>query len=333
MKEYNYGVNKEEWKMNMLDTKKNFTDKKFVIIVATLCCLLWGSAYPAVKSGYILFNIASGDVASKILFAGYRFIIAGAIVLVIAGFTRRNIFSLSKKNISELFVLGVFQTTLQYIFFYIGLSNTTGVKGSILNSIGTFFSVILAHYIYKNDKLNGRKVVGCLVGFIGVMIVNFTSDLLKFSFNFTGDGFIIIAALIFSSAAIYGKKLSQTMDVMVVTGYSLFVGGVILAIIGLLFGGRVTHFTTSSTLLLLYMALLSSVAFSLWALLLKYNKVGTVSIFNFLVPIFGAILSSVFLGENILEFKNVIALILVCLGIWMVNKEKEIKAEKASEVL
>jgi len=271
MKEYNYGVNKEEGKMNTLDTKKTFTDKKFVIVVTTLCCLLWGSAYPAVKSGYILFNIASGDVASKILFAGYRFIIAGAIVLVIAGFTRRNIFALSKKNISELFALGVFQTTLQYIFFYIGLSNTTGVKGSILNSIGTFFSVILAHYIYKNDKLNGRKV----------MIVNFTSDLLKFSFNFTGDGFIIIAALIFSAAAIYGKKLSQTMDVMVVTGYSLFMGGILLAIIGLLFGGRVTHFIPSSTLLLLYMALLSSVAFSLWALLLKYNKVGAVSIFNF----------------------------------------------------
>jgi drug/metabolite transporter (DMT)-like permease len=47
-----------------------------------------------------------------------------------------------------------------------------------------------------------------------------------------------------------------------------------------------------------------------------------VSVFNFLVPIFGAILSAVFLGERILEWKNVIALALVCSGIWLVTKER-----------
>ena len=38
--------------------------------------------------------------------------------------------------------------------------------------------------------------------------------------------------------------------------------------------------------------------------------------------IFGAILSAIFLNENIFEYKNMVALVLVCLGIWMVNKEK-----------
>jgi len=304
-----------------LDNKKIFTDKKFVVGIATLCCLLWGSAYPAIKSGYILFNIASGDVASKIVFAGYRFILAGIIVLIIAQAYGNNAFVMSRKSIFSLFILGVLQTTLQYIFFYIGLANTTGVKGSIMNATGTFFSVILAHYIYKNDKLNLKKIIGCTIGFIGVMIVNFTSDLLNFSFKFSGEGFVIIAALFFSVAAIYGKRLTKSIDVMVVTGYSLFIGGIFLTLPGIAAGGRVYHFTFSSTLLLIYMALLSSAAFSLWTLLLKYNKVGAISIFNFLIPIFGAILSSVFLGENILEIKNIIALVLVCLGIWLVNKE------------
>lgn len=311
--------------MIILKDKKIFTDKRFVAIIATLCCLLWGSAYPAIKSGYILFNIATNDIPSKFLFAGYRFIIAGIVLLIIAQKYGKKIFNISRKNISSLFFLGIIQTTLQYIFFYIGVANTTGVKSSIMNSTVTFFSVILAHYIYRNDKLNMQKIVGCIVGFIGVMIVNFSNDLLNFSFSFFGEGFVIIAAFIFSVGAIYGKKLTETMDVMVVTGYSLSIGGIILMLLGILCGGRVYHFTMASSLILIYLALLSSAAFSLWNLLLKYNKVGPVSVFNFLTPIFGAILSAIFLGENILEYKNIIALLLVCLGIRMVNREKGIR--------
>jgi len=308
--------------LTILDNEKPYTNKKFVASIATLCCLLWGSAYPSIKSGYILFNISSADISSKIVFAGYRFTMAGLLVLIFAKIFGQKLFAFSKKDFFNLVILGIIQTTLQYIFFYIGLANTTGVKGSIMNSMSTFFSVLLAHYIYKNDRLSIQKITGCIIGFIGVMIVNFSTDLLNFSFNFKGEGFVIIASLMFSAAAIYGKKLTQSMDVMIVTGFSLFLGGILLTLIGISFGGSVHNFTLSSSLLLGYTVLLSSVAFTLWSLLLKHNKVGSVSVFIFLTPIFGVILSAIFLGENILELKNVFALVLVCLGILMVNREK-----------
>lgn len=305
-----------------LKNKNIFINKKVVAIIATFCCFLWGSAFPAIKNGYIMFNIDPGDIPSKFVFAGYRFIIAGLVLLFITRSCGKKILDFTKKDFRNLFCLGIIQTTLQYIFFYIGVSNTTGVKSSIMTSTVTFFSVILAHFIYANDKLSMQKITGCIIGFIGVMIVNFSSDLLNFSFKFNGEGFLMIAAFVFAVGAIYGKKLTKTMDVMVVTGYSLFIGGIMLMILGIIFGGRVYHFTKASSLLLIYLALLSSAAFSLWNLLLKYNKVGPVSVFNFLTPIFGAILSAIFLNENIFEYKNIVALILVCLGIWMVNKEK-----------
>ncbi|MCB2339224.1 DMT family transporter [Clostridium estertheticum] len=305
-----------------MKNKNIFTNKKVVAIIATFCCFLWGSAFPAIKNGYIMFNISASDIPSKLVFAGYRFIIAGLVLLVMAKTCGKKIFNISKKNALDLSCLGVIQTTLQYIFFYIGVSNTTGVKGSIMNSTVTFFSVILAHYIYVNDKLNMQKILGCILGFIGVMSMNFSTDLLDFSFRFNGEGFLMIAAFVSAVGAIYGKKLTKSMDVMVVTGYSLFVGGIMLMLLGIFSGGSVYHFTMDSSLLLMYLALLSSAAFSLWNLLLKYNKVGPVSIFNFLIPIFGSILSAIFLNENIFEYKNMVALVLVCLGIWMVNKEK-----------
>lgn len=188
-----------------------FKSKKFVAIIATFCCLLWGSAYPAIKNGYILFNISSSDTPSKLVFAGYRFVISGLILLFIALCSGKKVFRISKKNIQNVFLLGIVQTAVHYVFFYIGVANTTGVKSSIMNSTVAFFSVILAHYIYANDKLTMQKIIGCSVGFIGVMIVNFSTDLLNFSFSFKGEGFVIIAAFIFSVSAIYSKNLLKVL--------------------------------------------------------------------------------------------------------------------------
>jgi drug/metabolite transporter (DMT)-like permease len=239
-----------------------------------------------------------------------------------ARLTQRPIFNLDGTKLRQITTLGLTQTSLQYIFFYVGLAYTTGVKGSIMNATGTFFSVLLAHFIYHNDRLSLNKVVGCLVGFVGVMVVNFNQDLLDFDFSLAGEGSVVMAAFILSAASIYGKKVSQSMDSVVLTGYQLGIGGVALLLGGYLAGGTLTGFTLASSALLLYLAVLSSVAFALWTILLKYNRVGMVTIFNFLIPIFGAILSAIFLGESILEWKNLLALGLGCFGIWLVNKEK-----------
>ncbi|WP_339302496.1 DMT family transporter [Paenibacillus sp. FSL R5-0519] len=313
---------------NTLENHKpsKFSDPIFVMLIASLCCLLWGSAYPSIKLGYIAFNILPEDIASKYVFAGYRFTLAGLLLLLLSRIVRKEKLQLSRTQWTSLIMLGILQTGLQYMFFYVGVANTTGVKGSIMNATTTFFSVVLAHFIYKNDKLSRNKIVGCLLGFVGVIIVNFHTDLLTFSFSFTGEGFIILAALVFSVTALYAKRLTATIDVLIITGVSLFIGGLVLTLLGLLLGGRVTHFTLESTSNLIYLALLSSVAFCLWNMLLKYNKVGRVSVYNFLIPVFGALLSALFLGETILELKNLAALLFVSVGIYLVNRVRSVQS-------
>lgn len=298
-----------------------FTDKRFVFSIATLCCLLWGSAYPAIKNGYALFNIAANDIPSKLVFAGWRFFFAGLVLLVLARFTHRKLGPLSPGKWKQLAILGLTQTSLQYVFFYIGLAYTTGVKGSIMNSTATFFSVILAHFIYQNDRITGAKAIGCLLGFAGVMAVNFSHDLLDFTFTIAGDGSVVMSAFILSAAMIYGKKVSQGMDSVVMTGYQLSIGGIALTVAGYVTGGELHGFGVASTALLAYLVVLSSAAFALWSILLKYNRVGMVAPFNFLIPVSGAVLSAIFLNESIFELKNGIALLLVCGGIWLVTRE------------
>lgn len=201
-----------------------FSNRKVVFLLATLCCLLWGSSYPAIKNGFALFAIAPSDIASKMVFAGYRFAFAGLVLLLMSAFSKRDMLKLRWTELREIVTLGLTQTTAQYVFFYTGLAHTTGVKSSIMNSTTIFFSVLLAHFIYQNDRLSFNKVFGCLIGLAGVMVVNFNRELLDFNFTLLGEGFVVIAAFILSAATIYGKKISQKMDSLVLTGYQLVIG-------------------------------------------------------------------------------------------------------------
>ncbi|WP_066160695.1 DMT family transporter [Hydrogenophaga pseudoflava] len=301
-----------------------FSRPRYLILLATLCCLLWGSAYPAIKGGYALLGIARSDTAAQLVFAGWRFLLAGALLLVMAQLTGRRVWALAPVQWAQLGLLGLAQTALQYVFFYVGLANTTGVKGSILNATGTFFSVLLAHFLYANDRLSRRKALGCAVGFAGVMVVNLRGTQgLDAEFTLLGEGFIVIAAFVLSAASIYGKRLSQRIDPMVMTGWQLGIGGLVLLLGGLAGGGDIRGWSAGSLALLGYMAVLSAVAFTLWAALLKHNRVGQVTVFNFLIPVFGALLSALFLGEAVLEWRNLAALVMVCGGIWLVTTEAQ----------
>ena len=306
--------------MNSAPPVPVFARKNVAYACATLCCLLWGSSYPAIKSGYELFQIATDDIPSKVVFAGYRFLFAGLLLLIFALAQRKPIARLTPRQFGQLSLLGLTQTTIQYTFFYIGLAYTTGVKGSIMNATGTFFSVLLAHFIYQNDRLSYNKTIGCILGFAGVMLVNFNSGLMDFSFVWNGDGFVILAAFILSAATLYGKRISQTVDPTVMTGWQLAIGGLVLVVGGYSTGGTLEVHSIEAVAILGYLTLLSSVAFALWSVLLKVNRVSMIAPFNFVVPVAGTVLSAIFLGENILDIKYAIALVLVCSGIWWVNK-------------
>lgn len=305
--------------MTEVRTKKIFTDKRYIVILAILCTFLWGSAYPAIKLGYDFFGIDSNNSFMKLIFAGYRFFIAGIILMVIQKFKGKSIMPKSLSDFKSFVLLGIMYTLLQYVFLYIGMANTTGVKSSILGSIGSFINIILAHFIYKDDKLSSKKIIGCVIGFLAIIVLNFEPGTLKGSFKLMGEGFLVISALMGSIGSIYNKKLARNNDVFVITAWQLIIGSIMLILIGKSNGSTLTFVSIESGFLLLYMALISSVALVVWSTLYKYNKVGKITVYNFLTPIFGAILSALLLGESIFNIKSLLALLLACIGIRIVN--------------
>lgn len=290
-----------------------------VIFLAVLCNVLWGSAFPFVKIGYEEFAI-SVKAADKILFAGIRFTVAGVFLLLVYSIRRKALPRIQRDNILTVLGTALIQTTIEYVFFYLGLSNTAASNGSIVNSCSVFWGVLLAHIFYQNDRLTKNKVIGCLVGFAGVLLVTIGEGSMHFAWN--GEGFIVLASLAFAVGSMFGKRAGERDDTVVVTGYSLFVGGILLLVIGLALGGELAQVTGKGIVVLSYLAFLSAAAFSMWTLLLKYNPVGKISFYNFVIPVSGTILSAVFLGEHIWKWNYGAALILVTLGIFFIRKEQ-----------
>lgn len=288
-------------------------------ILALLCCALWGSAFPCVKIGYELFHIEGAG--SQILFAGYRFFMAGMFTFLLGCALKKRIITMKISSVPYVFGQGLLQTTIQYICFYIGLAHTTGAKGAVINASNTFFSIIAAHFLMKSEKLTARKVIGCLVGFVGIIIINLEPGAWSSGFSWLGEGMVLVCAFSYGMSSVTLKMISDREEPVTITAYQLLFGGAVLIAIGAITGGKVQGFNMQSTLLLLYMSLLSTVAFSIWAELLKYNSVGKVAIFGFSIPIFGVALSAVFLGEQMASVKNLAALVCVSIGIIIINRQ------------
>lgn len=304
-----------------MKTKEQFMTKTVVVwLGALLCCALWGSAFPCIKIGYQLFEIPSDATATQILFAGCRFTLAGILAIIIGSVLNHKILIPKQGSLGKIAKLCMLQTVAQYLFFYIGLANTSGVKASIIEGVNVFISILVASLIFRQEKLTARKMLGCIIGFAGVILVNITGGI-DMAFTFTGDGFIVLSTIAYAFSSVMIKRYSQEENPVTLSGYQFVLGGLIMVVCGLLMGGRLTVISGAGIAMLLYLAVISAVAYSMWGVLLKYNPVSRVTVFGFMNPVFGVILSAFFLKESdSVGVVCILALILVCAGIYIVNR-------------
>lgn len=299
--------------------EKYLTKKWIVISIAVFCSILWGSAFPVLKVTYAELQMAADDTIAKVVLAGMRFLLAGLILLGGMFFINKKALLVTRRQIPILILFGIIQTALQYYFFYNGLANTTGMKGAILTSSGTFFTVILAHYFYVNDRMNWQKTIGLIAGFAGIVVANWGQSF-QMSFQLTGEGYMVLAALTGAIGAIMAKELAVGIHPFALTGWQLTIGSTLMLLIGLpQLQDHSMSFTPLGWGLFIYSAILSAVAFALWYSLLKYNKAGEISIYKFATPVSGAILSVIFIPGEQFTILILGALILVAGGFMAVN--------------
>ena len=309
----------------MSKKERIFTNPKYVVILAVLTNILWGSAWPSIKIGNEQFQVVT--IPEQILFAGMRFFGAGMALLIFYTITNKKLPVIHKENDNRkiVFYQMIFQTFLQYMFSYLGAANISGTNSSIFSATNTFMGVILAHFVYKDDKLNGRKVLACTLGFVGVLCATLGKGTIGFSI--TGEGFIMLSTFFGSIGTIISKRATKTDDAVSVTGFSLGIGGLGLMIVGLSLGARLSFDSLGDVAILCYLMFISAVGFTLWTLLCQFNKVGRLSIFFCIVPISGTLLSGIFLRENVFQIQYLAALALITTGIYVLNGNNKKKIE------
>ncbi len=323
----------------MVQQKSLLTKPLMVCLLAGICCLLWGSAFPCVKIGYRLFQIESQDTYSQLLFAGCRFTLAGILVLIFTFFQncfltkntkhnfgnnsiRMQLFPTNTITWKRILLLCLFQTVIQYFFFYIGLAHTSGVKASIIEGTNVFVSILTASLVFHMEKLTPSKIIGCVTGFAGVVLVNIGSDGWNLSIQLTGEGFIFISTFAYALSSVLIKKFSQEESPFLLSGWQFLLGGVLLMTVGFLLGGRIHLNSLTQAGMLFYLAFISAGAYTLWGILIKHNPVSQVSVYGFMNPVFGVILSWILLKDSsrTLGMKSIFALVFVCIGIYIVNR-------------
>ena len=274
--------------MEKTNEKKDFLQKTWVVCaLALVCTFLWGSASPCIKLGYALFKIPSSETWTQVLFAGTRFVFAGVLTILIGSILNRKMLLPTKSSVPNIVKLAMF----------------------------------------RQEKLNLKKIIGCVIGFAGVIVVSMNGQKIDMNLSIMGDGSLFLCALSYAFSSCLMKNYSKKDNPVMLSGYQFIFGGIVMIILGLVMGGRITHVSVSAILMLFYLACISAVAYSIWGILLKHNPVSKVAIFGFTNPVFGVLLSAWWLGEGSRELgiNALIALVLVCIGICIVN----VKGKKA----
>lgn len=298
-----------------------------VCLLAVLCNALWGSAFPFIKMGYRLFAIGSEDTGTQILFAGIRFFLSGLMTIGGASVFNRKMLKPQKASAIPILKLAMMQTVIQYLFFYIGLAHTSGVKSSIIVGTNSLVTILVASLIFRQEKLTSAKLAGCLAGLFGVIVANASGGKFDMGMQMNGEGFLLISVLSYAFSSVYIKKYSERESPIVLSAYQFVAGGAVLAAAGIIMGGRLEQCSLQAFAVLFYLAFLSAAAYALLGVLLKYNPVSRVAIYGFTNPIIGVLLSALLLDEGAQAFsiRNMAALICVCIGIYLVNSQKIMK--------
>ncbi|WP_411343632.1 DMT family transporter [Paenibacillus sp. WLX1005] len=299
-----------------------FTSRLGVVVSSVLATMLWGSALPFIKLSYAHLHIGSGDLFAQWLFAGYRFVLAGLLLMGLAWLLKPRGVPAPRIPASSLVVLALTQTFLQYIFVYAALGNGSGMTMSIISGSVSLFQLLAVRWLVRTERLSTRKWLGLLLGFGGIAVMGMASGGNQHLAFGVAELLMLLSALSGGVGNVLARRQAAFEPVISLTGRQMFWGGIGLVIVGCASGNPFPFdWDGTGLLMLLYLSLLSAGAFALWNTVMKYNEVGKVSMYLFLSPPFGVILSALWLHEQA-SIWSFAALALVTCGIVLVNRER-----------
>jgi len=287
--------------------------KSNTIFWAIIACLLWSTAYASIKIGL--------QYDTPLRFAGLRFIIAGLLILP---FTVNPVAFISQVKTHWKVIAWVtfLQMLINYSLFYIGLDLVPSAIGAIIVGSQPLVTAVVASMMHKEDKLTKHKILTIIFGLSGVVLISVGRQAFKLGtvLELIGVGILVIANIAVATSNVIVSVRSKGINPFVLSSSTLFIGGVLLYLIAIPFeGNNPLPVSTEYWIILIWLSIMASLAFSIWFMLLQRPgvKVSELNLWKFLIPVVGAILSWMIVPDEHPEWITISGMVIITLSLIM----------------
>ncbi len=273
-------------------------------LLVILTTSLMGSAFAIGKIGLIY--------SSPILLVAFRFSLAGILMAIFVVLWKRPHPS-TLIDWGKIFVIGFFQTAGVMGCIFVSLETITAGESSILTFINPLL-VIIFGTIFLKLAYRRLQWIGVILGFLGVFITFGAHLSIK-----VGTILGFLSAVSWAIGTLLIKTWGQKIDVWVLTAYQMLFGGLILFLSSFILEKPFFEVTTTSMLILLWLAIMASIVqFAVWFYLLHIGDPGKTSAFLFLAPFFGVLSGWILLQEPI-HWYVMLGGVFIFIGIFLAN--------------
>ena len=284
--------------------------KLFDYLLLTLLALIWASAF---------FNIKIATYSFEPVTIAFLRVFFGAIpVLLLCYFKDIKIEAFSK-DWHWFAMIGFINLVAPFFLIAYGVQSVQSNLAAILMSTTPLSSTVLAHFYTKNEKFDLIKTVGILIGFSGIIFL-FSDNLLIDENNFISALLILLGSTCYVIGGVLTLKISKKKNENVTGSILIWATIILIPLVIFIDQPWKLSLRLDSTISVVYLGLVSTgIAWLLRFKILVNNGLIFQSQVSYLIPIFGTILSYIFLKE-LITFRVLISLILVCIGIYFVRK-------------
>lgn len=289
--------------------RKHAMDAPATIIVLVLC-LLWGGNQVAIK-------LSNAGVA-PIFGAAFRSVVAGVLVVLWALARGRRFLPRGREWLHGIVIGALFGA--EFGLLYVGLTYTTASHGILFLFTAPFFVAAGAHKLIPGEPLTGRKVLGLVLAFGGVVATLADNLGTPSERQVIGDLLILVAGMLWAATSLYlkgviGDRMTFTQTLFCQLAFS----AVLLGALSLVWEPRFIWLRTPGVLggLFYQSVIVAFASYLVWFWLIQVYPVSLVSAYTFFTPIFGVLLGSL-LGEP-LTVKLLLGAFLVTAGMILLN--------------
>ena len=284
----------------------------FDYLLLIFLALIWASAF---------FNIKIATYSFGPITIAFLRVFFGAIPVLLLCYYKKIKVEAFSKDWHWFAMIGFINLVAPFYLIAYGVQSVQSNLAAILMSTTPLSSTVLGHFYTKNEKFNFVKTIGILIGFAGIVFL-FSDNLLIDENNFTSALLILLGSTCYVIGGVLTLKISKKKNENV-TG-SILIWATIILIPLVIFIEQPWNLTPrlDSTISVIYLGLVSTgIAWLLRFKILVNNGLIFQSQVSYLIPIFGTILSYIFLKE-LITFKVLVSLIAVVIGIYFVKKAK-----------